>query len=453
MSLHIVILAAGQGTRMKSELPKVMHRLAGKPLVQHVIDTADKLNPEAIHLVYGHKGNIVKEGVVGENLTWSHQAEQLGTGHAVAQALPNIPDASHVLILYGDVPLTSLGTLSSFVEASKGKLGVLTVVMDNPTGYGRIVRDESGSVTSIVEQKDASEAQKEIKEINTGIMAMPSHLLKSWLPELSNNNAQGEYYLTDVVALAVEDNVSIITGQPKNLYEVEGVNNRIQLASLERAYQRTLAEELMLSGATLADPNRLDIRGSLRVGRDVVIDVNAVFEGEVVLGDRVVIGPNCVVRNSTLANDVVVDANCIIDESEIAENASIGPFARLRPGTELAENSKVGNFVETKKAVIGKGSKVNHLTYIGDSEIGEKVNVGAGTITCNYDGVNKYKTTIEDGVFVGSNTSLVAPVTIKKNATIGAGSTITKDVDQDNLAIARGRQRNIAEWKRPTKNK
>ncbi|MDG9666516.1 bifunctional UDP-N-acetylglucosamine diphosphorylase/glucosamine-1-phosphate N-acetyltransferase GlmU [Hahella sp. CR1] len=451
MSLHIIILAAGQGTRMKSELPKVMHCVAGKPLVQHVIDTARRLEPENITVVYGHKGDVVQAGVTGPGLLWAHQAEQLGTGHAVAQGLQNLSDDGQALILYGDVPLTSVATLKNFLAVSHGKLGVLTVTLDNPAGYGRIVRNDAGSVVAIVEQKDATEEQKAINEINTGIMAVPASRLKEWLPKLSNSNAQGEYYLTDIVALAVESGVDIVTAQPSFLHEVEGVNNRIQLAALERAYQQQVAEELMLAGATLRDPARVDVRGVLNVGRDVEIDVNAVFEGDVTLGDRVKIGPNCVIRNAVIANDVTIEASSIIEDARVDAFATVGPFARLRPGAHLFEKAKVGNFVEIKKADIGPGSKVNHLSYVGDATVGSNVNIGAGTITCNYDGANKFKTLIEDDVFVGSNTALVAPVTLGKGATIGAGSTVTKDVSDKQLAVARAQQRNIDGWTRPVK--
>ncbi|OZG73218.1 UDP-N-acetylglucosamine diphosphorylase/glucosamine-1-phosphate N-acetyltransferase [Hahella sp. CCB-MM4] len=451
MSLHIVILAAGQGTRMRSELPKVMHRLAGKPLVQHVIDTASTLSPAGMHLVYGHKGEVVKEGVQGSHLHWAHQKEQLGTGHAVAQALPEIPENSQVLVLYGDVPLTSSATLQSFFQLSTGRLGILTVELEDATGYGRIVRNDQGNVVEIVEQKDANEVQRKIREINTGIMSIPAGKLKEWLPKLSNSNAQGEYYLTDVVAMAVADGTEIVTSGPEFLHEVEGVNNRIQLAALERAYQRQIAHQLMINGATLRDPERIDVRGELSTGQDVEIDVNCIFEGEVSIGDRVSIGANCIIRNAQIADDVVIEANSIIEDSVVGESATIGPFARLRPGTELGPKAKIGNFVETKKAKIGEGSKVNHLSYVGDAFVGQKVNVGAGTITCNYDGVNKFQTTIGDNVFVGSNTALVAPVDIAEGATIGAGSTVTKNVDKDQLAIARGKQRNIDGWQRPVK--
>ncbi|WP_020405483.1 bifunctional UDP-N-acetylglucosamine diphosphorylase/glucosamine-1-phosphate N-acetyltransferase GlmU [Hahella ganghwensis] len=451
MSLHIVILAAGQGTRMRSELPKVMHRLAGKPLVQHVIDTAASLSPQGTHLVYGHKGDMVKAGVHGEHLHWAHQKEQLGTGHALAQALPEIPEDCQVLVLYGDVPLTSSATLESFLKLSTGKLGVLTVELDDATGYGRIVRDDQGRVTEIVEQKDANEQQRRIREINTGIMSMPAAKLNEWLPKLSNSNAQGEYYLTDVVAMAVADGTEIVTSGPEFFHEVEGVNNRIQLAALERAYQRQIAQQLMINGATLRDPERIDVRGELSTGQDVEIDVNCIFEGAVSLGDRVTIGANCIIKNATIADDVVIEANSIVEDSVVGRQATIGPYARLRPGTELGAKTKIGNFVETKKARIGEGSKVNHLSYVGDAVVGQKVNVGAGTITCNYDGVNKSQTIIGDNVFVGSNTALVAPIEIAEGATIGAGSTVTKSVDKGQLAIARGKQRNIDGWQRPVK--
>ena len=451
MSLHIVILAAGQGTRMRSELPKVMHKLAGKPLLQHVIDTAGQLLPQGIHVVFGHKGEVVRAGIQSEEVNWVHQAQQLGTGHAVAQTLESIPEDAQVLVLYGDVPLTSKDTLQRFLNDSGSQLGILTVNLDDASGYGRIVRNSNGQVLAIVEQKDATEEQKQIREINTGIMSVPAYYLKTWLPLLSNQNAQGEYYLTDIVAMAVAQNLAISTTSPASLAEVEGVNNRVQLANLERAYQRLQAEHLMLNGATLLDPARTDVRGTLTTGQDVIIDINCIFEGEVILGNNVKIGPNCVLRNAVVGDDVTIEANSLIEDSRVGNGAAVGPFARLRPGTELGEKAKIGNFVETKKAKIGNGSKVNHLSYVGDAVVGRQVNIGAGTITCNYDGVNKFQTTIGDNVFVGSNTALVAPVELGEGVTIGAGSTVTKDVGSNQLAIARGKQRNIDGWQRPSK--
>ncbi|MBL3556200.1 MULTISPECIES: bifunctional UDP-N-acetylglucosamine diphosphorylase/glucosamine-1-phosphate N-acetyltransferase GlmU [Marinobacter] len=451
-SLHVVILAAGQGSRMKSALPKVLHRIAGKPMLHHVMDTARKLGAEGIHGVIGHGADQVKAITPAEDVQWALQEQQLGTGHAVAQALPALPDDARVLVLYGDVPLTRPETLDALVsQVSEDSLGLLTVTLKNPDGYGRILRNEAGQVAAIVEQKDATDAQQAITEVNTGILAVSARHLKDWLPQLSNSNAQGEYYLTDIIAMAADKGLVISVSQPANEYEVQGVNNRLQLAELERWYQRQEAERLMTEGATLADPARVDVRGNLSVGQDVLIDINAVFEGNVSLADNVSIGPNCLIRNATIGEGSRIEANSVIDGAEIGSGAQVGPFARLRPGTRLADSTKVGNFVETKKADVGEGSKINHLSYVGDAILGRNVNVGAGTITCNYDGVNKYQTVIGDGVFVGSNTSLVAPVSLAENVTIGAGSTITRNVEAGELAVARGRQRNIDNWERPVK--
>ena len=451
-SLHVVILAAGQGSRMKSALPKVLHRIAGKPMLHHVMDTARKLGAEGIHGVIGHGADQVKAITPAEDVQWALQEQQLGTGHAVAQALPALPDDARVLVLYGDVPLTRPETLDALVsQVSEDSLGLLTVTLKNPDGYGRILRNEAGQVAAIVEQKDATDAQQAITEVNTGILAVSARHLKDWLPQLSNSNAQGEYYLTDIIAMAADKGLVISVAQPANEYEVQGVNNRLQLAELERWYQRQEAERLMTEGATLADPARVDVRGNLSVGQDVLIDINAVFEGNVSLADNVSIGPNCLIRNATIGEGSRIEANSVIDGAEIGSGAQVGPFARLRPGTRLADSTKVGNFVETKKADVGEGSKINHLSYVGDAILGRNVNVGAGTITCNYDGVNKYQTVIGDGVFVGSNTSLVAPVSLAENVTIGAGSTITRNVEAGELAVARGRQRNIDNWERPVK--
>jgi len=452
VSLEVIILAAGQGTRMRSALPKVLHPLAGKPLVHHVIDTASALGATAIHTVIGHGAEKVQAQLRDLPTHWVMQEQQLGTGHAVAQASPNIADDSIALVLYGDVPLVQAETLQKLLTAVNSKqMALLTVEMNDPTGYGRIVRDTEQRIVAIVEQKDANDAQKKISEVNTGILAAPAHLLKQWLPQLEANNAQREYYLTDIIGLAVKQGINVVAQQPHALWEVQGVNNRLQLAELERQHQRNIADELMTNGVTLADPARIDVRGKLDTGRDVFIDINCVFEGDVVLGDNVRIGPNCVIRNSRVAANVDIESHSLLDGAIVGTEAHIGPFARLRPGTELAANAKVGNFVETKKTYIGEGSKVNHLTYVGDCTIGVDANIGAGTITCNYDGVNKFKTEIGDGAFIGSNSSLVAPVSIGKNATIGAGSTITGNVADEQLAVARGKQRNIDGWKRPTK--
>ncbi len=451
MTLAVVILAAGKGTRMKSALPKVLHPIAGRPMVQHVVDAAAALSPANTVVVYGHGGERVREAVSGERLRWAEQAEQLGTGHAVAQALPHLNE-DVVLVLYGDVPLIRPETLRDFVaRVNDRSLALMSLELDDPAGYGRIVRDDRGQVTRIVEQKDARDDEKRIREINTGILACSRRFLNDSLPKLSNRNAQGEYYLTDLIAMAVEAGMEVVTEQPEHAWEVDGVNDRVQLARLERVYQRVRAEALMRGGVTLLDPARLDIRGAVSTGTDVTIDVNVVLEGKVTLGDGVRIGPNCVIRDAHIATGAVIEANSVIDGAVVGEGCNVGPFARLRPGTELAAKARVGNFVETKKARIGEGSKVNHLTYIGDSRIGKGVNVGAGTITCNYDGVNKFQTVMKDGVFIGSNSSLVAPVTIGENATVGAGSVVTKDVPDNGLAVARGQQRNIENWPRPAK--
>ena len=450
--LHVVILAAGQGSRMKSALPKVLHPIAGKPMLHHVIDTARQLGAEKIHTVIGHGADKVQASLDEGSVNWVMQTEQLGTGHAVAQALPDLPDDARVLVLYGDVPLTSQATLESMVAGlEESNLALLTVDMEHPHGYGRIVRNQADQVQAIVEQKDASAEQQEIKEVNTGILAVSARHLKSWLPTLSNSNAQGEYYLTDIIAMAVDHGLGVTVSQPLNPFEVQGVNNRLQLAELERWYQRQQAERLMTEGASLADPARVDVRGELTIGNDLWIDVNVVFEGKVSLGSNVTIGPGCVIKDTTIADGTTIKGNSVIEGANIGTNAEIGPFARLRPGTELGADTKVGNFVETKKAVVGEGSKINHLSYVGDTLMGRHVNVGAGTITCNYDGANKHQTVMGDGVFVGSNSALVAPVTLGVDATIGAGSTITRDVADNELAIARGKQRNIEDWERPKK--
>ena len=452
--LDILILAAGKGTRMRSDLPKVLHPIGGKALVQHVADTARQVGGEQLLIIVGHGAEKVEERMAAPDVKFILQAQQLGTGHAVQQALPQLRNDATVLILYGDVPLTRAETLQKLIAGvSENQMGLLTVNMQDPTGYGRIVRDTSGAVTAIVEHKDASDEQKKIAEINTGIMAVKAKHLQKWLPALNNNNAQGEYYLTDIIAMAKADGVAIHVEQPNAVEEVEGINNRQQQAALERFYQKQKANELMVAGVTLLDPARIDIRGNLSAGRDVVIDVNCVFEGDVELADGVILEPNCVIINSKIGAGSHIKAYSHIEDSVLAAGCDIGPYARLRPGTELAEGVKIGNFVETKKAVIAKGSKVNHLSYIGDAIVGSNVNVGAGTITCNYDGVNKFKTEIGDNVFVGSNSALVAPVKLGAGSTIGAGSVITKDVEAAELAIARGKQRNIQGWERPTKKK
>ncbi|RPA50927.1 bifunctional UDP-N-acetylglucosamine diphosphorylase/glucosamine-1-phosphate N-acetyltransferase GlmU [Shewanella vesiculosa] len=453
MSLNVVILAAGKGTRIRSDLPKVLHPIAHKSMVQHVIDTANALGSDAIQLVYGYGADKLQTALGEQALNWVLQAEQLGTGHAVAQANPNINDNDTVLILYGDVPLIQQSTLEALLAVRPvNGLAILTVNLPNPSGYGRIVR-EQGSVVGIVEQKDANAEQLAITEVNTGIMVVPGKQLKAWLNRLSNNNAQGEYYLTDIIAMAKADGVEISTSQPQSAIEVEGANNRVQLAQLERAYQARAAEKLMLDGANLRDPARIDIRGDVTVGMDVMIDVNVIFQGKVTLGNNVTIGAGAILIDCDIADNAEIKPYTIVEGAKLGQAASAGPFARLRPGAELKEDAHIGNFVEIKKSVLGKGSKAGHLAYLGDAHIGAGVNIGAGTITCNYDGANKFITTIEDGVFVGSDTQLVAPVTIGKNATLGAGSTITKDVAENELVITRVKQRHITGWQRPIKIK
>jgi bifunctional UDP-N-acetylglucosamine pyrophosphorylase/glucosamine-1-phosphate N-acetyltransferase len=451
MNLEVVILAAGQGTRMRSSLPKVLHPIAGKPMLAHVIATARELEPSAIHVVYGHGGEQVKAAIADEAIHWVEQDRQLGTGHAVEQAMPAVKPDSTVLVLYGDVPLITADTLTALLREGQGALGLLTVALADPTGYGRIIRDEAGNVQAIVEQKDATPAQLAIREGNTGILACDGDRLRRWLDKLDNDNAQGEFYLTDVIALAVCDAIPVHARMVQDEAEVAGVNDRLQLAQLERRYQQRAAEALMRQGVTLCDPARFDLRGSLEVGKDVVIDVGAVIEGHVVLGDRVRIGANCVLRDVTLGDDVVVEPMSILEQATISGDCSIGPFARLRPGAQLAAGAKVGNFVEIKNSVIGRASKINHLSYIGDTTMGEQVNIGAGTITCNYDGANKHRTVIGDNAFIGSDSQLVAPVSIGEGATIGAGSTITRDAPGETLTLSRSSQKSLKGWKRPVK--
>jgi bifunctional UDP-N-acetylglucosamine pyrophosphorylase / glucosamine-1-phosphate N-acetyltransferase len=453
MSLDIVILAAGQGTRMRSALPKVLHPVAGDSMLGHVIHSARQLNPQSIHVVIGHGADIVRERLAADDLNFILQEKQLGTGHAVAQALPELT-AENVLILYGDVPLIEVETLQRLLKkVSAEQLGLLTVNLADPTGYGRIVRDEQQRVSAIIEHKDATEAQKAITEGNTGILAVPGKRLADWLGRLSNKNAQGEYYLTDVIAMAVNDGLVVATEQPLDAMEVQGANDRKQLAELERHYQQREARRLMSLGVTLRDPARFDVRGDVSVGRDVLIDINVILEGRVVIEDDVVIGPNCVIKNSTLRKGSVIKANSHIDGAVLGEGSDVGPFARLRPGSVLEARAHVGNFVELKNAHLGEAAKVGHLTYLGDAEVGARTNIGAGTITCNYDGANKFRTVLGEDVFIGSNNSLVAPVDISSGATTAAGSTITQDVAAKQLAIGRARQRNIDGWKRPVKIK
>ena len=450
MSINVVILAAGQGKRMHSALPKVLHPLAGKPLLRHVTDTARALHPASIAVVYGHGGEAVREAMAAPDLAFAKQEPQLGTGHAVMQALPHVGAADTTLILYGDVPLTSVDTLKALVGAASGGMAILTMELPDPTGYGRIVREKT-KVVRIVEHKDASTAERAIREINTGIMAVPAAKLAGWLSKLSNSNAQGEYYLTDIVAMAVADGVNIATAQPRDEWEILGVNSKAQLAKLERIAQRNTASALLDAGVTLADPARIDVRGRLSCGQDVRIDVNCVFEGDVVLGNDIVIGPNCVLKNVCIKAGTRVEAFSHLEDAEVGAHCRIGPYARLRPGAQLDEHVHIGNFVEIKKSVIGAGSKANHLAYVGDAEVGKNVNIGAGTITCNYDGVNKSKTIIGDGAFIGSDSTLVAPVTIGAGAYIGAGSTITKTAPDGKLTLTRAKQLTVDAWKPPQK--
>jgi len=452
MKLGVVILAAGQGTRMRSALPKVLHPLAGRPMLGHVLDTAHALHSERMCVVYGYGGEQVREAMSGYQCDWVLQAEQLGTGHAVMQARESMAGMDRVLVLYGDVPLIGVGTLRRVIaDASQTALGVLTVILDDPTGYGRIVRDGDGRVLRIVEQKDASEAELEIDEINTGFMLADRARLYDWLSRTGNRNAQGEYYLTDIIGQAVAEGISVATTQPDEIAEVSGINDRIQLAALERHFQRRYAQQLMRDGVTICDPSRIDIRGTLSAGRDVTIDPNCIFEGDVHLDDGVSIGPNCLIRDSRIGPGTSVFANSVIEGARIGARARIGPFARLRPQATLSDEVHVGNFVEIKKSEIGIGSKVNHLSYVGDARVGRSVNVGAGTITCNYDGANKHLTEIGDDAFIGSNTALVAPVSVGEGATIGAGSVIGRPAPAGKLTVTRARQTTIEHWVRPTK--
>ena len=451
--LSIVILAAGQGKRMKSDLPKVLQPLAGKPLLRHVIDTACTLQPVSLHVVYGHGGDIVRGALADAPVSsWCLQAEQLGTGHAVQQALPALHDGALALILYGDVPLVSADTLRSLVALAGPKaMSLLTVMLEDPTGYGRIVRDARGNVRRIVEQKDATARERKIREGNTGVMAVPVKWLRRWLGKLKNSNAQGEYYLTDIIAMAVRDKVAIAPLVSPTMAEVLGINDKQQLAEVEAHYRAARARELMLAGVTVVDPARLDVRGSLRTGRDVFIDANVVFEGEVQLGDRVHIGPHCVLRDCRIDHDVRVQSHCVIEEASVGAGSIIGPFARLRPGAALAAEVHIGNFVEVKNSSLAVGAKANHLAYVGDATVGARVNIGAGTVIANYDGANKHHTTIGDDAHTGSNSVLVAPITVGEGATIGAGSTVTRSVPPGKLTVARAKQLTLDGWKRPSK--
>jgi len=451
-SIAVVILAAGQGTRMRSALPKVLHSLAGRPMLEHVVNTATALQPESIHVVYGHGGGQVQQQLGHLNVNWVLQAEQLGTGHAVEQALSSLQSEEQVLVLYGDVPLIQTKTLNQLLQAGQESgFALLTVDLAEPTGYGRIVRDDQGSVIRIVEQKDATVDELKLNEVNTGIMALSAKRLRGWIDALENNNAQGEFYLTDIVEMAVADGIAVQAVHAQSEAEVQGVNDRLQLAQLERFYQRQQAEQLMREGVTLIDPSRFDLRGALHCGEDVTIDINAVFEGIVTLEAGVRIGANCHIKDAVIGANSEILPNCVIESAQVGPESRIGPFARLRPGAELAGTNHIGNFVEVKKSQVGSGSKINHLAYVGDSTIGERVNIGAGVITCNYDGANKHRTVIGNDAFIGSDSQLVAPVEVEAGATIGAGSTIVKTAPAEKLTLSRSKQLTMRGWKRPQK--
>ena len=453
MSTTVIILAAGKGTRMRSQLPKVLQPLAGRPLLGHVIETAKQLHAEHIITIYGHGGEQVQQGFKHEQVQWVEQAEQLGTGHAVQMTLPVLPQDGISLILSGDVPCITPNTLQKLLEASRGTgIGLVTLTLDDASGYGRIVRKD-GQIQAIVEHKDANEQQRQIQEINTGIYCVSNAKLHQWLPQLNNNNAQGEYYLTDIVAMALADGLEVASVQPEQAFEVEGVNDRMQLAALERQYQQFQAKQLMQQGVHLIDPSRFDLRGTLKAGQDVRIDINVIIEGDCEFGDNVEIGAGCVIKNTTIAAGTKVQPYSLFDQAIVGEDTQIGPFARLRPGAKLANEVHIGNFVEVKNSSVGLGSKANHFTYLGDAEIGAGSNIGAGTITCNYDGANKFKTIIGDAAFIGSNSSLVAPVRIGNGATVGAGSVITRDVEDHCLAVERSQQTVKENFQRPQKLK
>ena len=450
--VNFVILAAGKGTRMRSALPKVLHKLSGRSMLGHVVEAVESLGEAKKIIVTGHGAQQVEQQFKSPTTIFTEQKEQLGTGHAVQMAIPELCSDAVVIVLYGDVPLILPATIEKILAVvTKSTMGLLTIHLEEPQGYGRIIRDINGDITEIVEQKDASVEQLKITEVNTGVLALRSSQLSEWLPKIKNNNAQGEYYLTDLVAIARAANVEVISVNPESATEVEGVNNRVQLSQLERAHQRQLAELLMESGTSLADPSRFDQRGELTAGTDNFIDINCIFEGHVTIGNNVSIGANCHISNSIIGDCVSILANTIIESSVVGDRAVVGPFARLRAGTEMESDTKVGNFVETKKALVGKGSKINHLSYVGDAQLGQNVNVGAGTITCNYDGVSKHKTDLGDGVFVGSNSTLVAPIKVHSGGFIAAGSTVISEIPSDSLAVGRAKQRNIKGWKRPSK--
>ena len=452
--MEVVVLAAGQGKRMRSVLPKVLQPIAGKPMLAHVLDTVRAVEVRKICVVYGHGGELVRERLDAPDLAWARQEPQLGTGHAVMQALPHLNDAEMALVLYGDVPLIGVRTLRRLEQAAgRERVALLTVNLDEPTGYGRIIRDEAGRVRRIVEEKDASGDERRVREVNTGVLVAPVALLRDWLGRLTNDNAQGEYYLTDIIGMAVDGGIEVVTEQPDHLAETLGVNNKAQLAELERSHQRAIAQRLMEEGATLIDPARIDVRGELVCGRDVEIDVNCVFEGRVTLADGVRIGANCVIRNARIGAGSRIAPFSHIEDTEMGEVCVIGPYARTRPGTVLADDVHLGNFVEVKNSRIAAHSKANHLAYVGDADVGQRVNIGAGTITCNYDGANKFRTVIEDDVFIGSDTQLVAPVTVGRGATLGAGTTLSKDAPAGQLTVSRAKQISIPGWKRPVKQK
>ena len=450
--LNVVVLAAGQGKRMYSNLAKVLHKLAGKPLLQHVMDNANVLKPNKLCVIYGHGGSAVPNAFPDCVAVWVKQEPQLGTGHAVMQAIPHLDHVGLTLILYGDVPLTTSATLKKLTDAAgTDQVAVLTIALADPTGYGRILRDGGGRITGIVEHKDATPQQRDIREVNTGIMAVPTKALARWLSQLKNDNAQGEYYLTDIITMAVAENIGVTAVHPSEEWETLGINNKVQLAQLERTHQANIARVLMEQGVTLADPARLDVRGELICGKDVFIDINCIFEGRVTLGDNVFVGAGAVVKNVSIASDTQIAPYSVLEDAQIGTDCRVGPYARVRPGTKLADGAHIGNFVEIKNSEIGKGSKANHLAYVGDATVGQNVNIGAGTITCNYDGANKHRTIIEDDAFIGSDTQLVAPVRVGKGATLGAGTTLSKDAPAGELTISRAKQTTVPGWKRPTK--
>lgn len=452
--LEIIVLAAGKGTRMFSDMPKVLHSIGGKPILAHVLKTAHSLSADRVHVVYGHGGEQVPGQINDASVNWVLQDKQYGTGHAVKQAMPEVDDSATVLVVYGDVPLIGQQTLQALVtKANNGALALLTVELDDAGAYGRIVRENNGVIQKIVESKDASEDELAIREINTGFLAAPSGQLREWLDRLTNDNVQDEYYLTDIISMAVNDGYSVVTQNPDTVFEIEGINSKVELASMERKYQQQQARKLMEDGVTLRDPARFDLRGNLSVGRDVTIDINVIIEGDVELGDGVSIGPNTILRDAKIQNNSQVLANCVIEQSTVGAGCRIGPFARLRPGAVISDNVHIGNFVEIKNSSVAKNSKINHLTYVGDSDIGSSVNIGAGVITANYDGANKHRTSIEDNSSVGANSVLVAPISVGKGATLAAGTVLRKDAPAEELTLSSSQQRTVKGWKRPVKKK